>query len=69
LLLAELHHLKTKRGEEGLAGVGLVGEDVQVSDHASLLVVEAEELVESRDLDYAKHSGRNKPETRSRLTS
>jgi hypothetical protein len=57
-----------KRGR-GLGGVGPVGEDGQVADHASLLVVEAEELVDSRDCDYAQPSGRNQAETRSGPTS
>jgi hypothetical protein len=65
LPLAEFHHLKQKEGEGGLTGVGFVGEDGQVADHATFLVVEAEELVDSRDFHYAQPSGRNQAETRS----
>src|SRR6267378_272093 len=49
--------LARKRGR-GLASVGFVGENCQVSNHASFLVVEAEELVDSGDRDLAKPTSR-----------
>jgi len=45
-----------KGRKRGLASIPFVGENCQVSEHASLLVVEAEELVDSGDRDLAKPS-------------
>ena len=44
----------TRRKEEGLGTIS-VGKDYQVSEHAALLVIEAEELVDTWYCDFAQY--------------
>jgi len=44
----------TKRKEEGLGTIS-VGKDYQVSEHAALLVIEAEELVDTGYRNFTQY--------------